>query len=236
MRIGGAQAIYAATHGTPQSRGADVVVGPGNAFVNAAKALVQNKVRIDALAGPSELLVLTDRSIEPAWVAADILAQAEHDPRALSICAATSEEELKLIEFQVRQQKQEGDGLGIIQWVVCKSRDELIQFANKVASEHLHVTFSPNEREMNQLKNYGSLFVGSYSAVAFGDYCSGPNHTLPTLGTARFRGGLSVLDFLKVVTTQSVSKEGLAELSKNGCALARAEGLKHHERSMSVRA
>ncbi|MCB1050191.1 MAG: histidinol dehydrogenase [Acidobacteria bacterium] len=232
VRLGGAQAIAAAAFGSDWNPACDVVVGPGNAYVNAAKAQVQGQVRIDTLAGPSELLVVADETCRLSWIAADIRAQAEHDPNALSICVSESEPFLQNLAQELGQTEQ---GMGLVQLVHADSRDELLAFINGVAAEHLFIAMDLAQAEIQQIQNYGSLFIGQNSAVAFGDYCSGPNHTLPTRSSARFKGGLSVLDFLRTVTTQTLYDAGVQDLAPCAMALAEAEGLVHHYASIRIR-
>ncbi len=236
VRVGGAQAVAALAFGTESVPRVDMIAGPGNAYVNEAKRLVQANVKIDTLAGPSELLVLSDGSIEPNWIAMDLLAQGEHDPMALAICASTDRQHLEKIASIIRAELgQEPEGKGDFQFVHCEDREQCIDFANDVAAEHLALTWQDPESDQHQLRHYGSLFMGPYSAVALGDYCSGPNHTLPTLGVVRMKGGLFVGDFLRALTWQKIEASGFEDLSKTAKALAQAEGLDYHYRSLAVR-
>lgn len=237
IRLGGAQAIAALALGSGLQQAVDMIVGPGNAYVNAAKGLLQDRVKIDTLAGPSEILVLCDESIDPQWVAMDVLAQAEHDPMALSVLGSTSRDVLeqvaKTIEAQAALQPEKDKG--IIQLVHCPDGEALKELSNKMAAEHLHVACDKNTLDPMSLRHYGSLFIGKYSAVALGDYCTGPNHTLPTMGHARQKGGLHVGDFLKTVTWQEVSDQGFAKLAPAAIRLAKTESLDYHRKSLEVR-
>jgi len=237
IQMGGAQAIGALTHGFTLQQPVDMIVGPGNAYVNAAKALVQDRVKIDTLAGPSEIMVLCDASIDPTWVALDVLAQAEHDPMALSVLGSTSDDVLEAVaEIVEREALANPDkDKGLIQLVSGRDGDDLIELANRMAPEHLHVATEPGLIDLELLRHYGSLFVGAHSAVALGDYCTGPNHTLPTMAVARQKGGLMVGDFLKILTWQEVDPSGYDDLASTGIALAEVEDLSYHRRSLEVR-
>ena len=235
VRMGGAQAIAALASGCALTDPVDMVVGPGNAYVNAAKALLQDRVKIDTLAGPSEILVLCDGSANPEWVAFDLLAQAEHDPMALSVIGCTDRRLLQDIVDAVETEaaRHPEKDKGIIQPVLCRDTDEMIALSNRMGPEHLQVMCE--ELDTHRLTHYGSLFIGHHSAVALGDYCTGPNHTLPTMGVARQKGGLQVGDFLKVLTWQQVDPEAYAGLAPTGIALADTENLFFHRRSLEVR-
>ena len=237
LHMGGAQAVAALAYGSRWHEAVDMIVGPGNAYVNAAKALVQGRVKIDTLAGPSEILVLCDDSTDPHWLALDVLAQAEHDPMALSVLATTDRALLAAIEARVREElaAHPDKDAGVIQLVHCASVDEMIDLSNRMAPEHLHLACEPGLVDIERLAHFGSLFIGRHSAVALGDYCTGPNHTLPTLAVARRKGGLSVGDFLKVLTFQEVDPKSFGELAKTGIHLAELEGLVFHRRSLEIR-
>ena len=237
IHIGGAQAIAAAALGTSYLAAVDMVVGPGNAYVNTAKALLQDRIKIDTLAGPSEILVLCDTSIDPTWVALDILAQAEHDPMALSVVGCNSRSQLDAIReaIKVLQARFPEKDSGIIQFVYCQDGEAMAALCDRMAPEHLHVACSPEILDPMSLRNYGSLFIGPHSAVALGDYCTGPNHTLPTLGVARQKGGLSVGDFLKVLTFQEITGNNYNQLAETAIALAELEDLHFHRLSLLER-
>jgi histidinol dehydrogenase len=242
-RIGGVPAIGAMAYGTGTLSPVDKVVGPGNRYVAQAERLVFGAVGIDFVAGPSEILVLADDSADPAFVAADLLAQAEHDPDAVSVLVTTSASLADAVNAEVEAQAAElstGEligqalrGNGVL--VVAESMDEAIEFANRKAPEHLQLLVARPEECIDKLRNYGTLFVGPYAAVALGDYSSGLNHTLPTNGAARYTGGLSVMDFLKVQTTLRVERDGLACIGPVARQLARTEGLAAHARSVDLR-
>jgi len=237
LRIGGAQAVAAAAFGYDGLPKADMIAGPGNAYVNAAKALLQERLKIDSLAGPSELLTLCDNSLDPRWLALDVLAQAEHDPMALSVVASVDR---KLLETAAEAIESESAAhpdkdTGLINLVHCADVEDMVALANSMAPEHLHVSLTPGALDTQRLVNYGSLFIGPYSAVALGDYCSGPNHTLPTMGMARCKGGLQVGDFLKVLTFQEIEPYAYAELAATAIELAKAEELLFHQKSLEAR-
>lgn len=237
VRIGGAQAIAAAALGSTWLDPVQMIVGPGNAYVNEAKALLQVKVKIDCLAGPSEILVLCDDRARPDWVALDILAQAEHDPMALSVVASDSREQLSRIAAEVERLAAEypDKDKGCIQFVHCASVEAMLELSNRMAPEHLHVDVQPGKLDPDRLRHYGSLFLGGHSAVALGDYCSGPNHTLPTMGHARQKGGLCVGDFLKIVTWQAITPQGYSDLAATAIRLAEEECLDFHAASLRAR-
>ncbi len=233
-RIGGAQAIAALAYGTDSIKAVNKIVGPGNKFVTTAKKLVSFDCSIDFLAGPTEALVVSDDG-NAAFVAADLLAQAEHDPDA-SVVFVTKSRRLaeQVVDELMRTSKTNPvarESLKNFVAFVTSSREQSIQIANAIASEH--ITIPPDY--VDDIASAGSIFVGDYSAQSLGDYVSGPNHTLPTGGVARYRGGLSVMDFLKVITVQEVSREGLRKLGPTVETLAGAEGLKAHAQSVRVR-
>lgn len=237
IRMGGAQAIAALAFGSSYSKKVDMIVGPGNAYVNAAKGLLQDQVKIDTLAGPSEILVLCDESIDPLWVAMDVLAQAEHDPMALSVLGSNSKDMLQKVATEIERisAKYPGKDKGIIQLVYCPDGAALESLADKMAAEHLHVACDPKTLDPHKLRHYGSLFIGPHAAVALGDYCSGPNHTLPTMGFARQKGGLQVGDFLKTLTWQEIKGKQYDDLANTAIHLATIEELDYHRLSLEVR-
>lgn len=237
LHIGGAQAIASAAFGYGHFQPVDMVVGPGNAFVNEAKAQLQRHLKIDTLAGPSELLILADETADSEWICLDMLAQAEHDPQALSVLASTDRNLLTKVQAQLEQASKREDvqEIGAVSLVFAEDLDELVAFSDRMAPEHLHVHMPTERLDSTRLTQYGSLFLGAHSAVAFGDYCSGPNHTLPTSGYARMKGGLQVGDFYKIQTVQSLTAQGAQALASTGEALASLEGLHWHARSMATR-
>ncbi len=234
-RIGGAQAVAALAYGTETIPRADKIVGPGNSYVTAAKKLVSHDCAIDMLAGPTEVLILSHDG-KAEFIAADLVAQAEHDPDALAVFVTTSRTLAKSVAREVEKlaaanptAKESLSRQGAI--LLAKSREQALGWANQAAPEHITVS----ARDLPMIRNAGSVFVGDYSAQAAGDYASGPNHVLPTGGAARFRGGLSVLDFVKVITVQQLSRKGLQGIAPAIQALAEIEGLQAHALSIRVR-
>jgi len=235
FRIGGAQAVAALAYGTSSVPRVDKIVGPGNLYVTVAKKLVSFDCAIDFLAGPTEVVIVSNHG-RAAFIAADLVAQAEHDPAAIPIFITTSKSLARQVSIVVKKltahnavARQSTDHNGAI--LCARSRDEALAWANRIAPEH--ITVAPID--LPSIHNAGSIFVGDYSAQAAGDYASGPNHVLPTSGLARFRGGLSVHDFVKVITVQQLSKTGLRKISKTVAFLAETEGLKAHAQSIRVR-
>jgi len=240
-RIGGAQAIAAMAYGTESVGKVDKIVGPGNIFVTAAKKLVYGDVGIDFLAGPSEVLILAE-SGNAKFIAADMIAQAEHDRLASAVLVTTNAKLGKDVSKEIEKQLKElGEGFaaeslrkyGAI--VLVDNIDSGIKFANEFAPEHLELIVKDKEKVVSKLNNFGALFIGEYSPEAAGDYCTGPNHVLPTSGVAKFRAGLSVMDFVKVPTVQELSKEGLNSLKDVISSLASVEGLEGHKKSVGKR-
>jgi phosphoribosyl-ATP pyrophosphohydrolase/phosphoribosyl-AMP cyclohydrolase/histidinol dehydrogenase len=243
LAVGGAHAIAALAYGIGGPPACDVVVGPGNRWVTAAKKLVCGDVGIDMLAGPSELVILADRSADPEMVAADLLAQAEHDPDALPVLVTTDSRladavdsalEIRLADLPTREVA--GAALDNGFAVVAETIEEASAICDRLAPEHLQVLTQDAERVAADLRHYGALFVGSTSAEVFGDYGVGPNHTLPTGGVARYKGGLSVLDFLRVRTWLRMDGgQNTAGISADAAAMARLEGLEGHARAAERR-
>jgi len=233
-RIGGAQAIAAVAYGTDSVKAVNKIVGPGNKFVTTAKKLVSFDCSIDFLAGPTEALVVSDDG-NPEFIAADLLAQAEHDPDASVALVTTSRKLAEAVTAELKRTSEANaiarESLRAFIAFVTSSREESVEVANAIASEHITI---PRDY-LNDITSAGSIFIGDYSAQSLGDYATGPNHTLPTGGIARYRGGLSVTDFLKVITVQEVSQEGLQHLGPTVETLAEAEGLKAHAQSVRVR-
>jgi histidinol dehydrogenase len=234
-RVGGAQAVAALAYGTATIPKVDRIVGPGNLFVTAAKKLVAFDCGIDFLAGPTEVLIVSERG-DPRFIAADLVAQAEHDPDTLGIFITSSDtlsarvaEEVKLAAAQNEIAKASLKENGAI--LVADSHEEALEFANRIGAEHITVS----EEDMAHISNAGSIFIGDYSPQAAGDYASGPNHVLPTGGMARFRGGLGVQDFVKTISVQQLSHDGLDRIASAVITLAEAEGLKAHAESIRVR-
>ena len=244
IQLGGAQAIASLAYGTQSVAKAQRIVGPGNSYVAAAKKLVAGDVGIDFVAGPSEIVLVANAG-DPTWIAADMLAQCEHDVDARAILLTTSmtlatevqaEVELQLLTLPTADVASlaVANNSAII---VCQSIDEIIELVNEIAPEHLAIPDEslPVASIVDKIVNAGSVFIGRFSTEAVGDYASGPNHVLPTSGVAALRGGLSVNDFVKVITTQSLSEDALRQLTPAVTQLARAEGLEAHARSVEVR-
>ena len=240
-RIGGAQAIAALAYGTETIPRVDKIVGPGNSYVTAAKKLVSFDCAIDMLAGPTEVLIVGDRG-NPVFIAADLLAQAEHDPETLAVFITTSQELATAVQRTVRvggrgrpPLSKNGVASGSLKIrgaaLIACSQQQAFDWANRIAPEHITV----EKRDLPLVQNAGSIFIGDYSAQAAGDYASGPNHVLPTGGAARFRGGLSVMDFVKLITVQELSARGLTRIAPTVVRLAATEGLYAHATSVSVR-
>jgi histidinol dehydrogenase len=234
-RVGGAQAIAALAYGTQSIPRVDKIVGPGNAYVTVAKKLISFDCAIDFLAGPTEAVVLSHSGIAE-FIASDLVAQAEHDCDALALFITTSRTLAKSVAMVAAQLAQENrtakeslQHRGAI--LIASSREQAREWVNRLAPEHITVT----QKDLPFIQNAGSVFVGDYSPQAAGDYASGPNHVLPTSGQARFRGGLSVTDFLKVITVQELSAAGLQKIAPAVECLAAAEGLPAHAHSIRVR-
>ena len=236
LAVGGAQAVAALAFGVGGVPACDVVVGPGNRWVTAAKQRLVGRIGIDMLAGPTELLVLADESADPALIAADLLAQAEHDVDAMPVLVTTSaplveavEEQLalQLVKLGTRETAEVALASGFA--VVVASVDEAIAVADSLAPEHLQIAMREAAGVAARSSHAGALFIGEGSAEVLGDYCAGPNHTLPTLGGARQRGGLSVFDFLRIRTWLRIDDRGAAaELYTDAAAMAAMEGLDGH--------
>lgn len=245
LAVGGAQAIAALAFGAGKVPACDAVVGPGNRWVTAAKQLVAGRTKIDFLAGPSELTVLADGDADSALVAADLLAQAEHDEDARPILVSLSETLVKEVEDELEQQLTTLPTASIARTalhrggfaVVAENLDEAIDVCDRLAPEHLHLHLSDPEPTADRLKHYGALFIGAAAAEVLADYGAGPNHVLPTGGTARLYGGLSVLDFLRVRTWLQIDDpDDARELSRDAAQIARLEGLEAHARAADRRA
>jgi histidinol dehydrogenase len=243
-RIGGAQAVAALTYGTQSVRPVAKIVGPGNAYVAAAKRQVFGTVGIDSIAGPSEVLVIADASANAEWIAADLLAQAEHDASAQSILitddapladrvASAVERQLKLLPRE-NIAAESWSRFGAI--IVVAHLDEAVGLADRIAAEHLEIaTRDGGEALAARIRNAGAIFLGSHTPEAIGDYVSGSNHVLPTARSARFASGLGVLDFMKRTSILRLSESALRALAPAAMTLATAEGLDAHRRSVAVR-
>jgi len=235
FRIGGAQAIAALAYGTRTIPRVDKIVGPGNAYVTTAKKLASFDCSIDFLAGPTEAVVLGE-SGDPRFIAADLVSQSEHDPDAMSVFITTKPALAQAVALNIEELARENSiakkslqRRGAI--LVASSREVARDWCNTLAPEHITIS----REDVPYIRNAGSIFVGDYSPQAAGDYASGPNHVLPTAGQARFRGGLSVLDFMKLITIQELSRDGLQQIAKTVETLAQIEGLEAHANSVSIR-
>ncbi|MFT5571326.1 MAG: histidinol dehydrogenase [Cryomorphaceae bacterium] len=243
FRVGGAQAIAALAYGTKTIPAVDKITGPGNIYVATAKKQVFGRVGIDMIAGPSEVLVIADESVNPDWVAMDLFAQAEHDEIAQSILLTTSQNFADAVKASIdtllpsmeRQQiiRQSLENNGAL--IVVESEIDLIRVADEIAAEHLEIFTQNADQLAQQISNAGAIFIGPYSAESLGDYCAGPNHVLPTSGTARFSSPLGVYDFQKRTSIIKVSQVGAQEIGRNASILARGESLTAHARSAEYR-
>ena len=241
--VGGAQSIAAFSYGTQEIKPVDMIVGPGNRFVTEAKRQCYGQVGIDFVAGPSEVLIIADGSGTPEIVAADLLAQSEHDPNAKGILITTEEEfgkevieavEKELLELETREiARKSWEVYGEV--IFVNSLEEAVQLANEYAPEHLELNLRNPEEVSEMLYNYGSLFMGENTAEVFGDYASGTNHTLPTLRAARYTGGVWVGTFLKTCTYQHMTKDAMQNLAPLVSRMARGEGLMGHAQAAEVR-
>jgi histidinol dehydrogenase len=234
-RIGGAQAVAALAYGAKSIPPVNKIVGPGNLYVTTAKKLVAFDCAIDFLAGPTEALVVQHGG-RADFIASDLVAQAEHDPEAVCVFITSSAALAKKVEREVALQAENHpiaraslQENGVI--LAASSRKQAMQWANQIASEHLTV----EERDLPLVRNAGSVFASAYSAQAAGDYIVGPNHVLPTAGIARSRGGLTVLDFVKVITVQQVTRQGIRRVGPAAVRMAEAEGLAAHAESLRLR-
>jgi histidinol dehydrogenase len=244
-KAGGAQAIAAMAYGTQSIPKVEKIFGPGNQYVTEAKRLVSSDpdgAAIDLLAGPSELLIIADENAEPAIVAADLLSQAEHDPKSQVLLVSTNlsqaTEALKQLKLQLETLPRKAIASQSIEHsfaLVVSSLEDAARFSNAYAPEHLMINIGDAEKLLPQIQNAGSVFLGSFSPVTAGDYASGTNHTLPTGGTARWFSGVSVESFQKTVTFQSISRDGLNRLAPTLTTLAELEGLEGHSRAVRMR-
>ncbi|WP_439816108.1 histidinol dehydrogenase [Zavarzinia sp. CC-PAN008] len=242
-RVGGAQAVAALAHGTATIRAVDKIVGPGNAYVASAKKQVYGLVGIDSIAGPSEILVVADGANDPAWIAVDLLSQAEHDTSAQSILITDdrtfADRVAQAVEAQLADLPRDGiaraswDAFGAI--ITVDHLDATPALVDRLAPEHLELAVADPQGLAAKIRHAGAIFLGRHTPEAIGDYVAGPNHVLPTARTARFSSGLSVYDFLKRTTTVACDPASLAAIGPAAVALAEAEGLDAHARSVSIR-
>jgi histidinol dehydrogenase len=242
-KIGGAQAIGALAYGTKSIPAVDKIVGPGNAYVASAKRHVFGTVGIDMIAGPSEILVVADSRNDPAWIAADLLSQAEHDPVAQSILITDSESFAADVEAAIGHHLSTLDRAEIASesWqtygaiILVENLAEAPALVNKIAPEHLELCVEDPDQLVNQVRHAGAIFLGRYTPEAIGDYVAGPNHVLPTSRTARFSSGLSTLDFVKRTSLLRLNAESLGKIGPSAVKLAEAEGLGAHALSIGIR-
>lgn len=242
-RVGGAQAVAALAYGTETILPVATIVGPGNAFVAAAKRQVYGTVGIDSIAGPSEVLVIADADNDPEWIAADLLAQAEHDTAAQSILMTDSPAFADAVEAAVERQLADLPRAGIAtpSWtdygaiIILGSLDEAPPLADRIAAEHLEIATANAEDLTGRINNAGAIFIGSYTPEVIGDYVAGTNHVLPTARSSRFSSGLGVLDFMKRTSLLKLDAASLARLGPAAMTLARSEGLEGHRRSVELR-
>jgi histidinol dehydrogenase len=242
-RIGGAQAVAALAYGTATIAPVDKIVGPGNAYVAAAKRLVFGKVGIDMIAGPSEVLILADRDANAAWIAADLLAQAEHDTAAQSILITDDAKLAVEVETAVAAQLASlpRAAVAAASWrdfgatILVESLDKAVPLVDAVAPEHLEIVARDADRLAARIRNTGAIFLGPHTPEAIGDYVAGSNHVLPTARSARFSSGLGVLDFMKRTSILRCGADQLAALGPAAIALGEAEGLSAHARSVAIR-
>lgn len=240
--LGGVQAISAMAYGTQSVPKVNKIVGPGNKYVTAAKKYVYGEVGIDFLAGPSEVMIIADETANPEFVSADMLAQCEHDTdaRAFLICTSVNfankvkecaQKQLEMLSTREIAAQSFEKSFAII----VNSIEQAIELANKKAPEHLEICFKRAQKAIDKFTNYGSLFIGNYSAEVYGDYCSGTNHVLPTNEVSKYSGGLSVFDFIKIQTYQIISKKGNCKISNFASQLAQKEGLQAHKLAADIR-
>ena len=242
-RIGGAQAIAALAYGTKSIKPVDKITGPGNAFVAAAKRQVFGKVGIDMIAGPSEILIIADKTSRPDWVALDLLSQAEHDENAQSILITDSDDVVKAVskQIEINLKNLSRDKIAGKSWKVngaiikVPNLDIAAELSNRIAPEHLELCVSEPDKLSKKISNAGAIFLGHWTPEAVGDYVTGPNHVLPTARSARFSSGLSVMDFMKRTTIAKVSRDALLKIGPSAVTLANSEGLECHGLSISER-
>ena len=242
-KTGGAHSIAAFTYGTKSFKKVDKIVGPGNAFVASAKKEVFGDVGIDMVAGPSEVSIVADKNSEPDWIASDLIAQAEHDVFAQSILISDNKNLIKLVNLNLKQQLKnlpkkniasksiKNYGLAIY----SKNKNIISDVVNMIAPEHLEINHRDYKKILKKIKNAGSIFIGKFSPEAIGDYIAGPNHVLPTSGSAKFSSGLSVSDFLKRQSVIKITKSGIERLGPSVINLAKHENLEGHANSIKIR-
>jgi len=241
--IGGAQAVAALAYGTETVPKVDKITGPGNSFVATAKRMVFGVVGIDMIAGPSEILVVCDGKTDPDWIAMDLFSQAEHDEEAQSILVCPDVTFIEQVKQSIERLLEEMPRKEIIKtslenraaFIAVADMDQAVEVANHIAAEHLELSVDEAQHWAKKIRHAGAIFMGRYTAEALGDYCAGPNHVLPTSGTARFSSPLGVYDFQKRSSLIGCSAQGASELGKTASVLARGEGLTAHARSAEYR-
>ncbi len=243
FKVGGAQAVAAAAYGTDTIPGVDIIVGPGNIYVSMAKELVFGQVKIDMIAGPSEIMIMADKDSNPAYIAADLMSQAEHDPLASSILVTDAPELIEKVEKELAEQiekmskkeiiKESLENFGLM--IEVENQEAAMEMINLVAPEHLELAVKNPFELLPAVENAGSIFLGEYTPEPIGDYYAGPNHVLPTNSTARFFSPLSVRDFVKYSGFIHYSKEALKKASDDVICLAEGEGLDAHANSIRIR-
>jgi len=241
--VGGAQAVAALAYGTASVQKVDKIVGPGNIYVATAKRLVFGSVGLDMIAGPSEILIICDGKTDPDWIAMDLFSQAEHDENAQAILIATDEQYLDAVGASIKKLLPDMQRKPIIErslidrgaFIKVPSLDVAVQVSNRIAPEHLELSVDNPESLLEKITHAGAIFMGRYTPEALGDYCAGPNHVLPTSGTARFSSPLGVYDFQKRSSIIHCSAQGSKQLSAVASVLARGESLEAHARSAEFR-
>jgi len=242
-KIGGAQAVAALAYGTKTVKKVDKIVGPGNQYVAMAKKEVFGDVGIDMIAGPSEVTIIGDSTSNPEWIAADLIAQAEHDIKSQSILVTNNTKLIKQVNLFLKKQlkslpKKKIASASLKSYgyaIYCNNNKNIIRIINEIAPEHLEICISKPEKILKKIKNAGSIFLGHYSPEAMGDYLAGPNHVLPTSGSAKFSSGLSVYDFLKRHSIIKITKSGIERLGSSVINLAKYENLHGHANSVKIR-
>ncbi len=245
LALGGVQAVATLAYGLFTGHAADIIVGPGNRFVAEAKRMLFGRVGIDVIAGPTESAIIADESADPAIVAADLVGQAEHGPDSpvwlITLSRTLGEEVIRRMPATIAALPELARNAAGAAWrdygevVLCESREEAAQVSDRYASEHLQVMAADLDWWLARLKNYGSLFLGEETTVAYGDKCSGPNHILPTKGAARYSGGLSVGKFIKTVTWQRLDRSASREVGQVAARISRLEGMEGHARTGDIR-
>jgi histidinol dehydrogenase len=243
VKIGGAQAVAALAFGTASIQAVDRIVGPGNVYVTEAKRQVAGFVGIDGLAGPTELAIVADPSADPAWVAADLVAQAEHDPEALAVLVAFDRNVVDRVWQALEAEVARAGRSDVVKAALAHARtvlvaddDQAVEVLDRLAPEHLHVVLADAPAFAQRIRNAGAIFLGGYTPVPFGDYGVASNHVLPTAGTARFSSGLRAADFVTVSSVVEVSDGAAARLAPEVARIALAEGLPGHARAVEIRA